>query len=155
MNQKTLVIEIRKGGLGDHLFYSHLPRIAKQTGAFDQVFISNRSTVRSREFWKLVWELNPFVDGFTDASGVSMFTTYNNDAQNMLDSIMLSYGLDDGVRFHEPEVFYAPTKSPDLADVNVYDPNYVSGTGNLISGRLMENYFRDHGITIHYQMKHL
>ena len=33
MEQKTLIIEIRKGGLGDHLFYSHLPRIAKQTKA--------------------------------------------------------------------------------------------------------------------------
>ena len=35
---KTLILSIQKGGLGDHLFYSHLPRIAKQYGGFNQVF---------------------------------------------------------------------------------------------------------------------
>jgi hypothetical protein len=151
----TLIIEIRKGGLGDHLFYSHLPRIAKQTGAFDKVYISNRSTIRRRDHWTLVWELNPFVDGFTDSKGVFRFSAYHNESQNMLDSIMLSYGLDDGLRFHEPEIFYTPTVNPDLAGTNIYDPNYQSGTGKLMSGRLIDQYFRDHDIAIHYQMEHL
>ena len=66
MDQKILIIEIRKGGLGDHLFYSHLPRIAKQTKAFDKVYISNHSFFRHPDYKNLVWELNPFIDGFTN-----------------------------------------------------------------------------------------
>ena len=53
--KKTLIIEIQKGGLGDHLFYSHLPRIAKQTYAFDVVLISNKSQFRNQDYKKLIW----------------------------------------------------------------------------------------------------
>lgn len=31
-NHKTLILYIEWGGLGDNLFYSHLPRIAKTIG---------------------------------------------------------------------------------------------------------------------------
>ena len=75
MNKK-LIIEIRKGGLGDHLFYSHLPRIAKETGAFDSVYISNHSFFRNEDYKKLIWESNPFVDGFTEDRGVFHFSTF-------------------------------------------------------------------------------
>jgi hypothetical protein len=155
MDQKILIIEIRKGGLGDHLFYSHLPRIVKQTKAFDKVYISNHSYFRHQDNKKLIWELNPFVDGFTNNKGVFKFSTKCNEKQNMLDSIMLEYGLDDGIRMHEPEIYYKPNINSSLANINVYDPNYQSYTGDLISGRLMENYFFKNDITIHYQMKFL
>ena len=93
--KKTLIIEIQKGGLGDHLFYSHLPRIAKQTNAFDVVLISNKSQFRNDDYKKIIWELNPFVDGFTDETGIFHFSTYNTDTQNLLDTLMLLYGLED------------------------------------------------------------
>ncbi|MCE2655881.1 MAG: hypothetical protein LW602_05425 [Sediminibacterium sp.] len=155
MDQKILIIEIRKGGLGDHLFYSHLPRIAKQTKAFDKVYISNHSFFRHPDYKKIVWELNPFIDGFTNNKGVFKFSTKYNDNQNMLDSIMLAYGLDDGIRMHEPEVYYKPNINDSLAQINIYDPNYQSYTGDLISGRLMDEYFSQNDISIHYQMKFL
>ena len=78
-----------------------------------------------------------------------------DDNQNMLDSIMLAYGLDDGIRMHEPEVYYKPNINDSLAQINIYDPNYQSYTGDLISGRLMDDYFSQNDISIHYQMKFL
>jgi hypothetical protein len=155
MDSKILILEIRKGGLGDHLFYSHLPRIAKQTKAFDKVLVSNYSYFRHPDYKKLIWELNPFVDGFTNDKGVFKFSTHYNMQENMLDAIMLAYGLEDGLRMHEPEVYYKPTIHPEWANLNIYDPNYQSFTGNLISGKLMDAYFEKNNITIHYQMKFL
>lgn len=155
MDPKILIIDIRKGGLGDHLFYSHLPRIAKQTKAFDKVYISEHSYFRHPDYKKLIWELNPFVDGFTPDKGIFKFSTSWSKSHNMLDSIMLAYGLDDGLRMHEPELYYQPVIHANLASLNIYDPNYQSYTGDLISGRLMDAYFANHHIHINYQMKHL
>lgn len=153
--RKTLIIEIKKGGLGDHLFYSHLPRIAKQTKAFEKVLISNHSYFRNADYKKLIWELNPFVDGFTDEKGVFNFSTFCNDSQNMLDTIMLAYGLDDGERMHEPELYYAPKINPALSNLQVYDPNYLSYTGDLTSGKLIEQWLLNNHIQINYQMRFL
>ena len=151
----TLIIEINKGGLGDHLFYSHLPRIAKETKAFEKVLISNHSHFRHADYKKLIWELNPFVDGFTEEKGIFHFSTDCNEDQNMLDTIMLAYGLDDGNRMHEPEIYYHPKINPAIAHLQVYDPNYQSYTGNLRSSKLIEQWLFKNHISIDYQMRFL
>ena len=152
---KILIIEIKKPGLGDHLFYSHLPRIAKQTKVFEKVLISNHSHFRNADNKKLIWELNPFVDGFTDQKGIFKFSTFSNDTQNMLDSIMLAYGLDDGKRMHEPEIYYTPKINQALSELQVYDPNFQSYTGDLRSGTLIEQWLSEHHIHIDYQLRFL
>lgn len=151
----TLIIEIKKGGLGDHLFYSHLPRIAKETKAFEKVFISNHSHFRHPDYKKLIWELNPFVDGFTDEKGIFHFSTNCTPHQNMLDTIMLAYGLDDQKRMHEPEIYYTPTINPALANYQIYDPNYQSYTGDLRTSKLIEQWLFNNQISIDYQMRFL
>ena len=35
---KDLIIKIEYGGLGDHLFFSHIPRIAKEMNSYDKVW---------------------------------------------------------------------------------------------------------------------
>ena len=57
---EQLIIKIKHGGLGDHLFYSHIPRIAKESGKYNKVFISNQSDFRNKDYKKLVWEFNKF-----------------------------------------------------------------------------------------------
>ena len=151
MNKK-LIIEIRKGGLGDHLFYSHLPRIAKETGAFDSVYISNHSFFRNEDYKKLIWESNPFLDGFTEDRGIFHFSTYVNDTQNLLDTLMLMYGLEDNIRMHNPEIYYQPIIKPKLKGVLLYDPNFVSYTGDLKSAQLIETWFTQKNINIDFQM---
>ena len=150
--QKILIIEIQKGGLGDHLFYSHLPRIAKETKAFDIVLISNKSQFRNLDYKKLIWELNPFVDGFTDESGIFHFSTYHTETQNLLDTLMLLYGLDDNQRMHEPEVYYVPKLKVDIIGKIVFDPNYISYTGDIKSNKLIKDWFNKNNIIPDYQM---
>lgn len=148
----NLVIEIRHGGLGDHLFYSHLPRIAKESGLYNKVYISKFSEFRSEEIRKLVWDLNPFVDGFCNDSGTFASFEAIQKGCNLMDEIMFYYNLDDGRRFHEPEVYYTPTLKKELKDKIIYDPNYISNAGELNSGQIIK-YFRQKGISIDLQMQ--
>ena len=150
---KTLIISIQKGGLGDHLFYSHLPRIAKQYGGFNQVFISNDSIFRNNHTKKLVWELNPYLDGFTNESGFFYFSENIQDGENLLDHLMLAYGLDDHKRNHEPEIYYKPKLVEALIDKTIYDPNYISYTGDIKYSATIQNWFDKNNIKPNAQMK--
>lgn len=127
------VIKVLFGGLGDHLFYSHLPRIAKEVHGIRRVLVSNLSVYRNPEYRKLVWELNPFVDGFCDDDAHAPPHMQVRDGANLLDELMWCRGLDDGKRMHEPEVFYRPKSLPELSRASVFDPNYVSFVGAMTS----------------------
>lgn len=137
------IIKIRYGGLGDHLFYSHLPRVAKQTGAAERVYISNLSEYRSPHYKKLVWELNPYVDGFTDEDADYPEFDRVEPGTNLLDRIMLERGLDDGLRHHEPEVYYRPQLLPELISTFIYDPNFVSYVGDASQEQVTHHLRRD------------
>lgn len=150
---KTLILSIQKGGLGDHLFYSHLPRIAKQYGGFNQVFISNDSIFRNPDTKKLVWELNPYLDGFTNDPGFFYFSDNIQEGENLLDHLMLAYGLDDHKRNHEPEIYYKPKLVEALIDKTIYDPNYISYTGDIKYTATIQNWFDQNNITPNAQMK--
>ena len=150
---KTLIISIQKGGLGDHLFYSHLPRIAKQYGGFNEVFISNDSIFRNNHTKKLVWELNPYLDGFTNEPGFFYFSENIQDGENLLDHLMLAYGLDDHKRNHEPEIYYKPKLVEALIDKTIYDPNYISYTGDIKYSATIQNWFDKNNIKPNAEMK--
>jgi len=148
---KELVLQIKFGGLGDHLFYSHLPKIAKEVGGFDKVFISKHSALPAKEIQRVIWELNPYVDGFSDQPGVSAPVDLKLGAgMNLLDAVMLSVGLDDGKRFHEPEIYYKPKLIAELQNKNIYFPNFISNAG-FLSGPKVGKYFKDQNIHIDYQ----
>jgi hypothetical protein len=150
---KTLILSIQKGGLGDHLFYSHLPRIAKQYGGYNQVYISNDSIFRNADTKKLVWELNPYLDGFTNEAGIFYFSENIPDGQNLLDHLMLAYGLDDHKRNHEPEIYYKPKLVEAFINKTIYDPNYISYTGDIKYPKTIQNWFANAGIVPDAQMK--
>jgi hypothetical protein len=131
---QKLVIEVKYGGLGDHLFFSHIPRIAKLNG-YKHVYISNRSKFRNNEIKKLVWESNPFIDGFSNDES----TKYKlvNRKGNLLDRNMWAYGLDDGVFNHEPELYNVYLREiAHLKDAIIYDPNYISFIGSVDNKKL-------------------
>lgn len=133
-NELILILDIPYAGLGDHLFHSHLPEIAKKDFQYDRVFISNKSNYRHDDYRKLVWEQNPFVDGFTDETGVSCniekLLESTDKENNLLDRIMQFYQLDNHTRFNEPKIYYKP-KFVSTYNFNVYDPNYLSWVGNI------------------------
>ena len=134
---EEFVIKVKYGGLGDHLLYSHLPRIAKTVGGYRKVYISNRSEYRHTDYRKLVWQLNPFVDGFCDEDSQCPTVMTIAPGTNFLDMMMLELGLDDGKRFHEPEIFYRPKFIPQLAEKRVFDPNFASNAGAISNTKLI------------------
>ena len=139
---KRLILEIPDLGLGDHLFHSHIPRIAKETKRFDEVYISQHSRFRNDDNRRIVWEMNPYVDGFSDLQGVTCdlakqvkkvsleMSNGNKPLNNLLDEVMLDYGLDDGKRWHEPEVYYKPKFVSDYNKI-ILDPNFYSYVGDI------------------------
>jgi len=149
---EQLIIKIKHGGLGDHLFYSHIPRIAKESG-YKKVLISNQSDFRTEDQKDLVWKLNPHIDGFTDLDGTSIDNIEIQDGEhlNLLDKIMLGFGLDDGKRFHEPELYYKPKMIKELAGKTLYDPNYLSNAG-FVNGLKIQTYFKQNNVHIDYQL---
>ncbi|MEI6843445.1 MAG: hypothetical protein WCK48_02980 [bacterium] len=150
---KTLTIEVKFGGLGDHLFYSHIPRIAKESGLYDKVYISNKSPFRSPEYKTLIWELNPYVDGFSDENGKWTKNIIPKKGENILDVVMLEMGLDDGKRFHEPEIYFKPKKdNPKTFGKTLYDPNYVSFVG-FFDGKDLERELKKRNTKINCIMK--
>jgi hypothetical protein len=126
-----LVLQICDGGLGDHLFLSHIPRIAKETGKYNKVFISNMSTYKSSLYKALVWDSNPYIDGFTDNPGWYPEIPETFPGTNLLDMNMLGHGLDDGIRFHEPEIYYVPKIKAELKNKVIYDPNFIANAGRI------------------------
>ncbi len=148
---EPFIIKVRYGGLGDHLFWSHLPRIAKTVGGYERVYISNLSEYRHPDYRKLVWELNPFVDGFCDEDVPSADSLVVSPGMNLLDRIMIERGLNDGKCFHEPELFYEPNLKPELVSARVFDPNYISYVGKISRRKLIQ--FIDATGGIDFQMR--
>lgn len=149
-DQETLVIEVPYGGLGDHLFFSHIPRIAKITGKYNSVYISTLSPIRQVEHLAVIWKLNPFVDGFTALPGRIFKSSQLTDG-NILDEIMLFYGVDDGVRYHEPELFYKPKINQLYADKILFDPNFVTKLNGIQEINEISRYFKKKGIKVDQQ----
>jgi hypothetical protein len=128
--KKELVIQLPDGydGLGDQLVFSHLPELAKKTGRYEKVYVSEFNKYGRPEYKDLVWKMNPFVDGFVDLPG-----TFTNRIQfarilekwidpmpglNLLDSMMLLHDIDDGERDHKPVCYYKLRKRTDLDDIS-------------------------------------
>ncbi len=144
MSTEDLIIKINFGGLGDHLFHSHIPRIAKKVGRYKRVYLSNASIFRQKEYRQLIWALNPYLDGFCDEDGFELPPFFPVADSNLLDQIMLAYGIDDGKRFHEPEIYYKPNKIYELSGYRVFDPNYISNIG-YVSVKKIYKYIEDKG----------
>ncbi len=59
---------------------------------------------------------------------------------------MLSYGLDDGKRMHEPEIYYKPKFRAEFNKV-IFDPNWISNAGDLLLLDIL-HFFKENGIYI-------
>lgn len=150
---EKLIIKVKYGGLGDHLFYSHIPRIAKKYGGYTFVYLSNKSDFRNKDYKKLIWESNPYIDGFVDDDGINIenIKICSPENENLLDMIMLGFGLDDGKRLHEPEIYYKPKNIVELNNKIIFDPNYISNAG-FVNSNKVNNFFKKNNIIINYQL---
>lgn len=117
-----LVIELPKGydGLGDNLVFSHIPRVAKESGAFKKVYISTMMNYKGPGYREMVWDTNPYIDGFVERPGtysrIQMARVMNKweniiPSINIMDALMYLHNLDDGAKDHRPECYYTPNES--------------------------------------------
>ena len=142
---RSLVLEIPHGGLGDHLFWTPIPRVAKSLGRYDKVFVSTQSQFRDGSYKDLVWGANPFVDGFVDAKGLLLGDMACDGTCNLLDRMLRHFGLEDGHLFHEPEIHFPVHVRDDVSGMSLYDPNYVSNAGDGLTRADVASLLRTEG----------
>ena len=121
------VFHVEYGGLGDHLFYSPLPRLLKEYGIADQVYLSTASRFRSAETYELVWGTNPYLDGRSDeppTKAASIIPSVNK----IINVAIAGHNIDLQDELN-PEIYF-PNQIVDRYAGNHYiDFNYTSYTG--------------------------
>ena len=144
-------------------------------GNYDKVYIQPFFNFRSDDYKRLIWEANPYVDGvlenyhtFSKFSWQNLkkpnikppyinpesppFFAQNNKnlpftrGENLLDKIMLFFGLDDGKRMHEPEIYYKPKFRPEFHKV-IFDPNWISNIGSIDFADIL-HFFKEMNVKI-------
>jgi hypothetical protein len=124
------VFKIEYGGLGDHLFHTPLPRLLKEAGLADRVYISNTSSVRNIETLQFVWGKNPFLDGFTDLPPTKP-NPVHTDSLALMNIVASGYGIPDPGYELYPEI-YSDLEILTNFNANLYiDLNYTSFVGAL------------------------
>lgn len=152
---EEMVIQIDHGGLGDHLFWLHVPEIAKNLGVKRVYLNAEKSAYRNplyRTLWTQCMEAG-WLDGFTDKPCTKVADYYPyNPGWNMLDLSMWNMGIDDDERWHSAVCYYRPRMRDEYAGLTVYDPNYISGVGNPMV-RNIERYFMENDIRVDAMMQ--
>lgn len=158
---EKLVIQLPSGydGLGDNLVFSHIPRIAKESGKFKEVYLSSMHEYKGEGYRGLVWETNPYLDGIVDEPGTyseidmrRVLVQWRNilPSLNLLDSVMLLHGLDDGKRSHRPECYYKTNNIEEFHEKTILDPGSKSLRLGPINGESVIAILNRNGINVDY-----
>jgi hypothetical protein len=132
---KNFLIDVEFGGLGDHLFYSPIPRLLKEKhGNGARVYLSSSSKFRNWQIYGLIWANNPYLDGIRNKSELSFEEQLEIQIvpnAHVSQHILARYSLDFS---HEvdPEIHF---DLPSISSPHDYliDLNYSSYTGLLES----------------------
>jgi hypothetical protein len=127
----TIIIRPEAGGLGDQLIYSTLPKCYSERG-YD-VYVSSATPFRNPEISKIVWEMNPFVRGFSDASQSihpeNLARAFRRSTQQSVSPIQAMEALHGFAPQHlYPYVGYKPSQRSDFRGKIVADPRSISQT---------------------------
>ena len=110
---KEFILEIRFGGLGDHLIFSAFPEIfAKKFNI--KFYLSSRSVFGHEETRNIVWRDNPYVK-FIDAPGKELSCPKIDKYKNYNDAFADIFEL--GEEEQKVKIYYKPKKM----DVNEED----------------------------------
>jgi hypothetical protein len=132
---KKYVFYVEYGGLGDHLFFSPLPRLLKQLGIANEVYLSSKSPFRGSETYSLVWGSNPYLDGVSNdpPTPTQPATSSINKAVNLAmaqHGILLEQELN-------PEIYLANIHAQKYVGKHYIDLNYTSFVGAITSADLL------------------
>jgi hypothetical protein len=122
LDLKEAIIHQPWGGLGDNLSLSTLPEMFAARGV--RALISSRNAVRNSEINSLVWGLNPFVCGVSDAepnAGACRNPILDTipKSLNFIERIECAHSLEPANRL--PKVYYKPNPRPELSDAVIVD----------------------------------
>jgi len=124
---RKYIFQVEYGGLGDHLFYSPLPRLLKERGIADKVYLSSQSRIRGRETYDLVWKTNPYLDGRSDEMPTA---TKNLSASinKIINFTLAQHGIILDLEIN-PEIYLAEDMYQQHISNHYVDFNYTSYTG--------------------------
>jgi hypothetical protein len=116
--EKSLVIQVLHGGIGDHLVYSSLPELLWKQKKI-QVFLSNSSIFRNSQIFEYVWAKNPFVK-MTDEKGWFIHQPLDiiQQCRTINQYLIQLFNLEGD---DAPKLYYQPAAIPELAGQAIVD----------------------------------
>lgn len=125
--KKKVIFKVEYGGLGDHLFYSALPRLLKQYQLADEVYISDQSKFRNPDIFDLIWKDNPYLDGYSSEDATKLAQIQDSKETKIVNIIFERFGLRSKEEFPVELYNQLPTFNQD--GCKYIDLNYVSFIG--------------------------
>src|SRR5262245_5258113 len=127
LNLKDAVIYQPWGGLGDNLQFSTLPEMFASRGI--RTLVSTRNAARNPEINSLVWGMNPFISGVSDAkpnAGQCRCVIFDSLSKSLdfIERIECAHGLEP--THHFPKVYYKSKPRPDLSGAVIVDVGSTS-----------------------------
>lgn len=113
------------GGLGDNLQFSTLPELYYNIGI--DFYISEQNVYRNSEIKQLVWDVNPYVKGFSsNPYNIGSVNSYNRKYPNksIVYNIEALHGFEP--KNSIPKIYYVPKNIEELKDKIVLDISCVS-----------------------------
>ena len=155
MNSKKIIIEQVYGGLGDNLAYSTLPEMAHKLGF--EVYVSNHNIYRNLDIKRLVWDINPYLKGYTEERGnLNYFFSPNpiNTLFPILDRWNYNLNIIQNIEYQifglynneYPKLYYRPNLIEELSDKIIIDPNSISTNIDFVS--ILNKYNKENLITL-------
>lgn len=122
-----IIFKVEYGGLGDHLFYSALPRMLKDRKIADEVYLSKQSNFRNPEIFNLIWKNNPYLDGVTNEPVTKLPEIRKSKENNIVNLIFEKFNIfcDQEISM---EIYTKLDIDPSLR-CEYIDLNYVSFVG--------------------------
>jgi hypothetical protein len=119
---KKIIIEQPWGGLGDNLQFSTIPEVAYNKGI--DVYISNRNVYRNEDIKRLVWDLNPYIKGYTDEPGnIGEYIDFDPSFNIIMNWERKIFG--DNIN-DSPKLYYKSNLIDEFLDKTIIDANAIS-----------------------------
>lgn len=130
-----------EGGLGDNLQKSTIPRVMTEQG--HAVYLNygfNDGWIHNEEIKRMVWEMNPYLRGFTDEPPTIL---RQGSPPNVHDDFIKNWESYYGVepRNSYPEIYYRPRKLRGIDvvfELSWLSGDYTAGTVLDMAGRIVK-----------------
>ena len=124
---KKIIFKVAYGGLGDHLFYSSLPRLLKQLQLAEEVYISDQSNFRNPQIFDLIWKDNPYLNGLTKEEPTPLEEIKDSKQRKIVNLIFEKFNIISDKEI-PVEIYKKLEINPDFQEKYI-DLNYISYVG--------------------------